>query len=293
MKIAATISTRDFEFQLNILTQVTFPVVMNSFCGRCWFHSLHTGVRIVCFMPATLSTLRNTKLHVRAVTNFKTHTTVDWGPENNECCSGLISFQSLLWQKHVTPIPITTREAMDLFTTACEASSNEIEASHMGLCVFVAAVTESDNDGINVGPARWYHVSTICRCPQLLTKLANSFFPRFVDSAEIQMFRDHGIDYQRNMPVQDEDQIPKAEQIPEDQEECCICMDGKPTYRWRGCMHAEESTGALICLRCRNRINSSASKKNGRSPCPICRKLGTLVRHTKIINAWSSMDDHP
>jgi hypothetical protein len=233
-------------------------------------------------MPAILSTLRNpVQLRVRAATNFATHTTVDWGSENIECFSGLISFQSLLLHAHVTPIPITTREAMDLFTTACEASSNEIEEAQMGLCVFVAAVTESGEYRINVGPRKWYHVSTICRCPELLTKLANSVFPRFVDSVEIQMFRNHGIDYQRNMPVLDEDQISKAKHTPEEQEECCICMDGLPTFRWRGCMHAEGSTGALICLMCRNRINSRAAKKNAESPCPICRKIGTLVRHTK------------
>jgi hypothetical protein len=170
---------------------------------------------------------------------------------------------------------------MDFFTTACEASSNEIEAAAMGLCVFVAAFTESEEDRCTYGPGRWYHISCICRCPELLTKLANSFFPRFVDSAEIQMFRDHGIDYQRNMPARDEDQISKAKHIPEEQEECCICMDGVPTYRWSDCIHADGSTGALICLMCRNRINSRAAKKNAESPCPICRKIGTLVRHAK------------
>jgi len=241
-------------------------------------------------MPAVLSTLRNPGLCVvRKVMHFPTHTCIDFGDDTSR--AGPITFQALLnsWKNNITPIPITTLDAMDLFTTGRCACFNEVNAKQIqtGLCVFVVALKDSTSAKNNGSASHdmWY-ASAICRCPELLTKLANSLFPRFVDSAEIKMLRNHGIDYQRHMCNDNQTctepagfVLTKLIVIPEEKEECCICMDGTPTFRWSGCMHADGSSGALICLRCRNRINTSNSKANAKTKCPICRTEGTTIRH--------------
>ena len=235
-------------------------------------------------MPTVLSTLRRHAVLKSKPEVFETHVALDI--DDNGVIMVTSEQKLIKGTTIVKPIPVTTRAAIEWFAAGNGATSGEVRKANAdtGLCVFVAhrrKATDRTND-LN-GPS--YYTSQICRCPQLLTRIANSFFPKFVDTSEIKWFRHLGVDYShwrtQSAIGEHHDPPPSSKLTLPDSEECCICLDGLPTFRWSGCMHAAGSTGALVCLKCRNRINSHASKVHQKTFCPICRGPGTLVRHTK------------
>ena len=162
--------------------------------------------------------------------------------------------------------------------------------------------------------------------PRMLAQLAEGKNPKFCDTALLSILKKNGVDYRPTglmsdmMPaVADElellrdtesgkhyrqlrwhrgsDHVSDRFEISEEfaEEDCCIiCFKANPTYKWSECNHPTDNAQPMVCLQCRNAINTDLreraarnmkqqQQRNGdpKTPCPICRTPGRMAKWTK------------
>ena len=199
--------------------------------------------------------------------------------------------ESLLWTRNnpagCLPVPVISVEAIKYYRAGREASVEVVRAALPGLCVFVCP-TRTFIKGMK-RKCMYYHSSEICYDPALICKLAQSQFPKMIDTKQIRHFKMKGIRYDicqlsRQSAVQPttttEDDL------------CCICMEFPAQFKWKKCHHPNVTgTGALICLRCRNKWHQAEAVRRGipykhdwrpDTRCPYCQEnRGPIVRWTR------------
>ena len=136
------------------------------------------------------------------------------------------------------------------------------------MCIFICPQTP----GIP-GPDELVHGSAICRCPRFVEQLAAGHNPKLVDTRLLAHLRKLGRTYP--MPPEPTQARSDLSHVTgtDDRLECCICMAADAVYKWSNCSH---SGSPLVCLRCRNLVNSRSGDEA--SACPICRTKGDLVK---------------
>ena len=160
----------------------------------------------------------------------------------------------------------------------------------------------------------------------MLAQLAEGNNPKFCDTALLSILKNNGVDYRptglmsdMTPAVADElellrdtksgkhyrqlwwhrgsDHVSDLFEIseePAEEDGCIICFTTNPTYKWSECNHPTHHAQPMVCLQCRNAINTDVRERAARNmkqqqqrngdpntPCPICRTPGRMAKWTK------------
>ena len=171
-----------------------------------------------------------------------------------------------------------------------------------------------------------FNATAIAYYPRMLAQLAEGNNPKFCDTALLSILKNNGVDYRptglmsdMTPAVADElellrdtksgkhyrqlrwhrgsDHVSDLFEIseePAEEDGCIICFTTNPTYKWSECNHPTHNAQPMVCLQCRNAINTDVreraarnmkqqQQRNGdpKTPCPICRTPGRMAKWTK------------